>query len=297
MLDTVRMILCGNYHRDQELPEGWSSKEYVAFDREGHGRCVRTVQHAATDLRMGGSGTCVDWVEVSLPRVLHGSNDRLLSTSEELKESVDGALALVRTLVDRPRVDHFTRVDLVWQFAADPVDWINALRRARHPSIRKPTQEFFDESLHWAGREVHGRLYDKGKECGKEPGKVARFEWQLRGKALPRLLGSHGKVGMAEVVDFQREYRVYRDLCSGFEPRTLVKPRTLPEFFVYCDSEGLRDQHGRTVLDIYGAGRSARTMRRLRRDVQDARTSGAVVVVNFSELLPVDHPPAAVNVA
>ena len=303
MLDTVRMTICGNYRADAEgtkgdLPTGWTSKEYVAFDQMGHARGVRNVQHVDTGLRIMGSTCDADEVEVSLPRVLHGDNGRLLATPEDLGQAVQKTMDLLGSVLDRPRVSHFTRCDLVWQFEGDPLDWINALRRAKHPRVRKAGHEFFDESLHWPGKEVHGRLYDKGKECGKDPGKIVRFEWQLRGSALAKALGTEGKVRMAEVLDFKREYSEYRKLVTAFERRVLVKPRGLAEFFVYCDTQGWVDENGRNALAVYSSSKSDRTKRRLLLDYQRAKFGdSSVVVLDLGELLPLDHPPRVVNVA
>src|SRR5204863_2048093 len=105
--------------------------------------------------------------------VFFGQNGRLISCQREIDASfakIDDLLNMFSTIVNSRRT--FRRVDLVWQFNADPAVFANAHRDCRHPMIHKPAIDYGNNGLSWNGSALEILMYDKLLKHTKRIGNV-----------------------------------------------------------------------------------------------------------------------------
>jgi hypothetical protein len=209
MIDTVRFSQTWKLRPD--IPQTWKSTthtyDHVDETQTQVARRRWLLTHESTGLRAVGSGNTIEYVECSLPRLLHGTNGMLLRDQLEIDlalQKLDLLLDEIGDPLDNTR--SFSRVDLVWQFRGDPGLLINAHRNCRHKNIRADPLCSERGSLTWAGSQVRIRFYDKLRQMTKKPGDVIRVEVQLRGSLLRERFGS----------DFDECYKVYRQVLLGF---------------------------------------------------------------------------------
>jgi len=227
----------------------------------------------------------------SLPRLLHGQNGKLLNS----QTAVDAALNLLQQKAGEIcnfnyDVDHFTRVDLVWQFCGDAADFILAHRNARHPRIRSGPSFYEARSMAFNGSELRIAIYDKMLERHKRNGDVVRVEVQLKGRVLKELLGNGDRVTR---LDFQACYRAYRGILLGFQPSPITEVGSIAQFLALGEREGWQAD-GVPAFDLYTKGLCAKQISRLKRDMAACRAE--VFKIDWSKLLPADGPPAVVEV-
>lgn len=307
MIDTVRQNAF--VWASPEPPAGWTCKTGVTQEKAPGAAAERewvAFQHESTGLRLFGNPTGEDggeWLatkmEVSLPRLVHGSNGVLLKNQAEIDQALAKMRELALSLVV-PGREHFTRlgsfsrVDLVWQFRGNPAQWIGDLSRAYHPSIRRAKVIYEGESVHFPGIGRHLRIYDKQKESKGSRGNVVRCELQLSKKPLIESLGNDDPF-KSEVVDlhFGRAYSVYREFLSEFEPITKPHIGKMVEFLAYCQKEKIRDPKGRLLFDLWASNKHPVYVRAMKGKIQ--KTPLTWEEFSFRSLLPEDGPPEAVD--
>ncbi len=228
----------------------------------------------------------------SLPRLLFGHNGRLIQNQAQIDAALDLMRAKAGELGSPPATAdlRFVRADLVWQFSIDPAQVVLAHRNSRHPRIRSNPIRYEDRSIVFAGRERRVSFYDKVLERFKHPGNVLRVEVQLRGQVLKDQLGDGDAVTH---LDFNACYRVYREILLGFEPSPVPQVTKIAHLLAIGEKEGWQS-NGVTSFQLYTAGESARTVRRLKR--QMALLRPAIFQIHWRELLPEGGPPPAVEV-
>lgn len=291
MIDTLRVRLEAKDWK--EAPSGWkashNSGTNLLLDGTEEQFSSTLYQHEETGLRIGGSAQCPRWAEISLPKLIHGSNGILLKESE-----CDRSARLLRGLIEQsvnaPEYLEPARIDLVGQFAGDLREWNSALRRVPHNKVRRAGLEFFDSGLVWPGKYLHARLYDKGLEQSGKPSNVVRLEFQTRSGVIPQ-----GVVSAGLKINYGTGYKSYRRFCTGFAPRTVPKVTKVVELLAWCESCDFKFE-GLTPAEVYFASFSIRQQRRLRRALAEVRlryfkidweklvpSSGAAPFVDFEE--------------
>lgn len=227
----------------------------------------------------------------SLPRLLHGRNGKLLNSQVE----VDAAMNLLQQKAAEIcnfnyDVDHFTRVDLVWQFRGDAADFILAHRNTRHPRIRRGPSFYEARSMAFTGSELRIAMYDKTLERHKQNGDVVRVEVQLRGRVLKELLGNGDRVTR---LDLNTCYQAYRGIMLGFQPSPITEVSSIAQFLALGEREGWQ-AGGIPAFDLYAKNLCPKQVFRLKRDMAACRAE--VFKLDWSQLLPADGPPAVVEV-
>ena len=278
-LDTVRFDLFpapwGN-----EVPRGW--RDLQGGRRETRGAEItatayRILQHEESGLRVGGTPSEPEWLEVSLPRLLHETNGILLKP-EEVPAAVERMRGLLADVVPATALSDLTRADLVNHFRFRPEDVIQAMRGLPHPKVRTKGREFFGTGLEWPGSKVHIRFYDKRAEQDGVPGDIMRLEFQLRGrKHLPAIWDGAS-------FDCATLHGYYRRLVLQFEPRKLARPSDLAGFLAWLDRSGILVEEQRP-LEVYLSLKSnAKYRQRLSAKVRAALVPE--LVLDFNRLLP-----------
>ncbi len=298
MIDTIRWRLYGNVGHGVEvtgLSSGWEVRQ-SKINREGdQGLPVETVIFTNTDtgMRLLGQGSLqagvVNTVEVSLPRLLFGTNGRVISDQRQLDESIcllrkeaSAILGEDASLTE----DHLTRVDLVWQFRRDPAEMVEDLRKSRHPQIKKGNRVYEGESVNFPGKERFLRVYDKTREQKGRRGDVTRVELQLRGKALQAALGNGDQKVMIGDLNWFRCYHAYREFLMKFEP---IRKPVLTKFIAllaWMVKEDAKGNDGQLVFDLWANGKSPRYVQQTRNRI--AKFNFQYKDWTFGELLPDD---------
>lgn len=292
MIDTVRFHTGGSW-RDSFTPSGWSITTNEK-DIDGRKDRSRFCFHEDTGLRVTGSPAGPSLVECSLPRILHGSNGRLIRDPHDLQQAVAKVLDMVSKVVESPDAGKLTRLDTVWQFKGDPASWITSLGCARHPSIRSEPQHFFGQSVSWVGTTMCLRIYDKRQETFGKPGDVVRVESQVRGKTLKQLQPVVGS-SLAQL-QWDGCWKVLRAVVTelpAFKIRDTSRPLSLAGFLAYLQVNKVMvgDQHAE---DAYLLARSTRQQRRLRAMMSTASRE-ELITVDPAALFPEVGPPEVVD--
>ena len=291
MIDTVRLKVLGPWNCST-IPTGWVVSEGAKVDT-GSGRMAnyRAVCDVRTGFRISGTATDATAVEVSLPRLLHGSNGALLKSEDEVREAFKLMGARMHKVLDlgadyRPAI---TRLDAAWNCEIDGGvrTVIRSVENARHANVRRATVVYKGESIHWPGVNCRVRIYDKGKEVLGRESNVVRFEAQFREKWVqpfnenPECMGRAAYCALREAV---------------LKLQVVEKPRfgDLAALFAYMEQDGVRDSQGRDVLSIYKAGLSRSTRYRIESQIRAARVGFSKVV--FSRLFPADVLPPVVEI-
>jgi len=294
MIDTVRMFAPHALLEDH--PVGWTRTLCANRISEGNGDpdvVWWSLTHKDTGLTLTGYGRKMQYIRFSLPRLLHGSNCRLIKSAAELEQALRMARDLVESIAE-PLGDpneRFTRVDLVWQFRLNPRDVMNAHRSCKHRSIRRLAGHYDEQSVYWHGSEMQVRIYDKCKEAFKQPGDVVRVEIELHKRKLARELGN-GR-GQVSRLDFRECYQAYRRLLLGFEPDALpANTPTLAEILLAGEYNNWKHL-GEPLFDWVARKLSERQVRRIRKQMSECRPS--VFQFSWKALLPPDRLPPVVE--
>jgi hypothetical protein len=294
MIDTIRMFF--PHERRADVPDHWRLKteirKFVSADGQTGvvEKCVYYDKN--TGLRAEGDEHEIKWIEVSLPRLLHGHNGKLIKSQAE----IDKALWLLRRKLNEIGIRQsaecwFNRVDLVWQIRAEPGDFICAHKNCRHKKIRKEQGHYTGQSLYWKGSELLVRMYDKVLEMSKKPGSIVRVEAQLRGRTLKKQLSDGA--GHVKHLNFEQCYQAYRNLMLGFCPAALPKASGLVDILAIAQQEGWESK-GVSAFDIWARSKSTKQKRRVQRELAMRRIE--IYKIDWSGLLPADRLPPAVEV-
>lgn len=200
MLDTVRLV-CSLVPRTSELnfSHGW--------------RPLRKKSPIRLFLR----DHLIKCVEVELPKVLFGTNARLITKPQQIVEAMAKVQSEVAKVALGTLNGHFTRVDLVWHFRGNPAEFFAAHQHCRHPSIRGNTAVYSDSvgkftDIRWPGSQLLIRMYAKETRLH---GEVIRVECQLRGQVLSARLNGGKKLFN---LDFHNCYSAFRNILLAFKP-------------------------------------------------------------------------------
>lgn len=290
MIDTLRVDI--EAHDWKGVPaSGWRSVEAkgakLLLDGSREEFTSLLYQHEESGLRIGGSVQNPRWVEVSLPKLIHGSNGILLKESE-----CERSTSLLRDLVEQCVVAPnycvgASRIDLVGQFDGKLQEWNSALRRVPHEKVRRPGLEFFNSGLVWPGKYMHARLYDKGLEQTGKPSNVVRLEFQTRSGVIPKNV-----VGPGARINYSAAYRAYSRFCRGFVPRRVPKITKIAELLAWCELCSF-EYNGLTPTESYLAGLKPRQQRNIRQALSKIRL--AYFNIDWDELVPASGSPRFVD--
>lgn len=278
MLDTVKIALAPASFK-VGIPNAWELKKGNRWDDSGQ-VSWKLCQHKESGLRVFESigHNCSLTVEVSLPRLLYGSNGYLLR-ADDVNKAYFKALDIVSNVVGRVQVDKLNRVDLVHHFRGEAWEYTQALHGLGHKMVRRKQVAYFDSGLEWPGKNMHLRLYDKSAEMYKQPGMVQRLEAQLRGDKIDRVSLSDQGFDAANLYDY------YRDICAGFRSRRLPRVGSVEALLVWMKQEQVLIS-GVDPVERYLAYKSTRTQRRIRQSLNSASLD--YFDANFLQHLPED---------
>lgn len=291
MIDTVNIFYPHAIHTQQPMP-GWNYGTRLIMPgtevNHGHGQQQSfTCDDSGTGYHGYGSSFEIRHHRVSLPRLLHGSNGYLIKSQVELEAALVLLIEKAGELGNPSVPDyHFTRVDLVWQFAGDTADYIQAHRSARHPRIRKDSAIYEGRSLAFNGSEMRICIYDKVKKQTRRNGNIVRVEIQLTGGRLIEELGDGNRVTS---LSFGACYTAYRRILLGFTPSAVPRASGIAELLAIGERSGWQ-AGGASAFEIYTAGMSSRQIRRIQHDMASLRPT--VHNIDWAQLLPADAPPA-----
>lgn len=262
MIDTIRLKLL-SVDGWKDPGSGWSFQrgEKLMQDAESGGpveTSYRMFQHEESGFRIGGSDSAPRWAEVSLPRLVYGSNGILLK-QEDCASASAAVRDLVHMCVQKPEFQGVSRLDLVGQFQGDLRQWNEGLRRVPHRRVRRSGLEFFDSGLVWPGKKLHVRLYDKGLEQTGKRSSCVRLEFQARDKLIPACCGPENGLS----IDYEGAYAAYRRFCLGFNPKVVPVIGKLVDLLSWCNLCGF-EHDGMTPTEMYLRALSDRQQRRLR---------------------------------
>jgi hypothetical protein len=231
MIDTVRYYQPRTYSYPLSLKSTVvAGSVFVAgFRVECVGWDTYLITHTQSKMRAKFCANALRFVEVSLSRVLFGHNGRLISCQREIGDSfekIDGLLNMFSRIISKRRT--FRRVDLVWQFNADP-----AHMDCRHPMIHQPAINYKNNGLLWKGARLKISMYDKLLRHTKRIGKVVRVEAQLRGRVLFRHLGNGSEVA---ALTFNQCYQTYRNIVLQFSPKRVPKIANVIDLIAFTDA-------------------------------------------------------------
>lgn len=191
MLDTVRYTQKGYLKENPKaIAAGWRFSDYV------HPKLrvpISFAVHDPSDLKIDSFPNGLTF-QVSLPRILFGSNRRLIKSDAEIARAYKKADALtaLAAITTSPRT--YKRIDLAWQFEDDIAKYVRTFRLLRHPRVLKKKLRWYRTSLLWPGTSIAVKIYGKCEEqCAKaklssrenkilQKGKVVRFEVELKNK-------------------------------------------------------------------------------------------------------------------
>jgi hypothetical protein len=245
----------------------------------------------ATGYRAYGEAGCVKYHRASLPRLSYGHNGRLIPNQAELDAAVGLLQAKTEEIANPPRCSYYlTRVDLVWQFRCDPAAFILAHRHARHARLRCDPTRYESRSMALEGSEMRISFYDKVLERFKRNGDVLRVEVQLRGDRLKEELGNGARVTRLVFADC---YAAFRRIMLGFCLPPIERGGKIAQLLAMGERAGWQSD-GIPAFDLYTGGMSGRHVRRLQK--QMAAWRPMVFQIDWAQILPVDGPPAVVDV-
>jgi hypothetical protein len=297
MIDTVRIAWPHATYHQPTPPAGWEVSSFTHTKRADTGladdRHGIRYHHLATGLTASGSPHELKTVQFSMPRLLFGTNAKLIKSQSELDLAMHIAGHLLRQIGEPVGgIDRYTRVDLVWQFRIDPKLAILAHRHSRHLRIRRDSCCYEGQSLHWVGRGLHIRMYDKTLEMTRKPGDVLRVELELHGRLLKHLLAP-GDTKLAHL-DFDRAYAAYLELMLGFMPENVPLVSDIAELLVIAEAAGA-SYCNLSFFEIWAQGKNPEHVRRVQKQMAALRPR--YFALDWARLLPDGGPPPAVELA
>ena len=317
MIDTIRGTLEVPFKISAmaDIPEEWEYKK-VRTTENDRATTTHLFYHKPTGLRLHGrtwyndqeygyepkyvDGTpiCTS-VEVAMPRLIHESNSVLISDEDMLHDAYSSLKYLMIQVLEYDQLPRYTRVDLVWQFRGNMIDYINSFRSVRHPNIRGGQIIYEGETIQWKGHRLDILMYDKLKEKGirwKQDTSTVRVEVRLRNqtKNIQEQL-TKPCIGGREL-DFEKCYTRYRDTLLQLEPKAIetYKKKGAYEVLAYVKAHGVTDHQGRPLLDM-----ATQNLTRSGRYAMIKKLEGLVAkhrMVTFRKLLPEQQMPEVVNV-
>jgi len=204
--------------------------------------------------------------EGSLTRYNHG---RLPRTEGELAAALRGALADIGKFAELGAW-RFDRLDLAYDAAEPTAPLVRACRQFRFPGIRKAAEVADDDSsIRWGnGRTAFQvQLYDAGKRH-RLAGPVSRLEIRLRKGAVEQreLERETSWTKLAEVFG---EFAARLPAAAVFRPQGRLEPGQV----IACLSKDFGEQAGQKAYELLAQGRSRPTVRKIRRQMNEAMSA------------------------
>src|ERR1035437_351267 len=233
----------------------------------------------------GGEGNCK--ADVELPKLLWGHNGRLLADQADLDRSIALFRESLASVVEFESWQ-WVLVDLCWQFRARAADVIRAHQWSTFAGIRNlPSLICGGKEISWRGAKSRRalKMYDKNLRARGEADGVLRVELRLAGPKLRE------KIDVSVGLNFGELYQIFRTEVVKLAPVTLPEPRK----HSFADlAAGLPLEIRSQFLLGYRQGKTSRAVRGFERKIGSAclRRIGW----NWSEKLPVGHPPELINV-
>lgn len=266
--------------------------------------------------------------KASLPRLLYGSNGKLIKTPDELESARHAFLAQVRVLNPAANMDDLKidRLDLVLNLPLDPRVVLPLHRFAKHPMINRETELYFNtppknrmgkrphrlselNTVRLHGVRTTIQLYDKVREIlgGKsgdwpEHSLCIRVEIQLRGaKHIAKQLGYRDRDYVTlDQLEFRDCYLAYRRILMEFDGNGAV-PKFKPDL---VSSLAMLERHPETWESLGGmcpldwwrhtTSPSPKRFREVRKDV--GKMMLELEQFRWADLLPYDRLPDLVEV-
>lgn len=278
MLDTVKFKLSPSPLK--VAGPDWKVEKGTRIDDDGV-RGWTSYSHKETALRIYGSEGFAGNIELSLPRLMHGSNGILLRPSE-VNTAYFGALDLASTVVEDLLPEKLTRVDLVHHFHGWAFDFVASLKGLKHTAVRKKQIEFFESGLEWPGKNMRIRLYDKKAEMCNQPGMIQRLEAQLRNNKLDNVVWSP-RSGF----DVANLYEIYKAVCSGFSSRKIPRISSIEELLYLLKSNEVKIE-GYCPVERYMSGRGRTSRYRIQKALNG-------LSLDFFEASFLSHLPDNIN--
>ena len=232
-----------------------------------------------------GEGNCK--ADVELPKLLWGHNGCLLADQADLDRSVALFRESLASVVEFESWQ-WVLVDLCWQFRARAADVIRAHQWSTFAGIRNlPSLICGGKEISWRGAKSRRalKMYDKNLRARGEADGVLRVELRLAGPKLRE------KIDVSVGLNFGELYQIFRTEVVKLAPVTLPEPRK----HSFADlAAGLPLEIRSQFLLGYRQGKTSRAVRGFERKIGSAclRQIGW----NWSEKLPVGHPPELINV-
>jgi len=227
------------------------------------------------------------WAEVSLPKLLHGHNGRVLENQKQLDAALAKFHELLNGIAEASEIAAWDvcRTDIAWNFNKVAPPLIFAHGALRMPGIHCGATSHADgEGVSWIGAKSRFKvmLYDKARQM-HVPGSVLRAEISLRGQRITHFLGTGG------FQNFSAIYRAFRTVMALLPPiQTPTKAAN------WQDALGAEPPEVRQRVLARLAHKPKGTLRRYRRRIEAA---AAKLPENFSwaDILPAENPPPPVN--
>ena len=261
MIDTIRFRLRAGLRGGFSRAE-WNYKETRIHTPKGP-LPIRELTHKTTGVRI----TLRDgwlYAQASLPRVLFGTNRKMVFTPKQLSEALAKTLRLLKRILSiHGSKMEFTRVDLVWQIRINTKRFLYAHQNLRHPELHSLPVSYHGESLLWRGTGMSISAYDKVlKETGKR-GHVMRVEVRLTKEKLKRELGK-GVYPMG--LDLAECYRCFREKILRFVPKPVLRLTKKTDFYALAAQEKWAI-NGVPVIDLLLDELDQTVARRIRRAI------------------------------
>ena len=263
-----------------------------------------TGNHEETGLYIYGTTSTIEGWTVSLPGVLHGFNGNQLKTDKEIAQSLVDVNSILNQISLPPRLgEPVRRLDVACNIShPEPERIVLALKHARHPSIRRATEQYAHGSIRFPGTESVFTAYWKRapkrsgvKSNAWHTSKVLRLELQLKKEArIAEFLDLHEST-IDHLPPIDTLYQKFRAFMLGF-PRSeqIAGPCTMAGLLSLCESQDVRLPGGETVMDWHHRSVTPSGYSKMRRQV--AGLTAQFLSIDWAELLPADHFPETVDV-
>lgn len=297
MIDTVRFIRRCLPKQSflllrQHPPSGWESKSQASSNSKGDIFSTTKLFHQRTGLNVHFIKRGQAVIQASLPRLLYGTNARLITTQPEIERALRLAdKLLLEVAVEQVAITkrRFLRADLVWQVRGDIDDFIAAHHHLPHPGkIRgdRKSVVYYRETILWPGGECSLSMYDKLKEMRKGRGEIVRIELRLQNGTLRRAMRSGDFLGK---LSLPKCYQAFRRVLLRLHPAQVYHVTTRADV-LYWAAIAKWQINGRPAVDVLLDGYS------------DARRKGAINRIrnyhlkahniDWKKLLPLKMPQA-----
>ena len=304
MIDTARGVIMMPWKRgvfDRQLPK-WKMTKKTLVDKDGLTRISWSAIHD-DGLYIQGSDEVARIVQFSCPRYFfNGDNTNLIRNQDQLDQALSNIRLKMHEVLETDAIPRWTRLDLVWNFIGNINEYIACFRSTRHPSVRKATRVFDGESISWKGRQTEIQIYDKMKEKGiytNNNRTIVRAEIR---KQIPKHSDKYDlTTDLCDPVmggyypNFDKCYKYYREQMTLLSPKEIpaLSSRSPIDFLAYLQANGLTDQQGVLLVDLWLANKSKASKYRIMKQLKDSVVKHKFI--NFHALLPEDNVPHPVG--